>query len=385
MSAVALLGRPLLIFAVRLAVVLPVGALLVWGRVRGPLGVRVAQRLSLIASAQALTVVAMFLGVNDNFEFYTSWQDLLGSPPPPATITTASAAVPFVEPSGRRGLVQAARSERTDDGGQLLTLTVHGAASDITAPVLVHLPAGYDASKRRYPVVELLTAWRGTPAVWTRRFHIVDEMLAAERRGTLGPVILVIPTLNVALPRDVECTDVPHGPRALTWLTTDVHALVMSAYRALPARQSWGVMGLSTGAYCAVKMLLARPSLYASAVALAGYFEAIRDSTTGDLWGGSRAFRDLNSPYWLVTHRPVPRSDLLAFASRQDATSYPSLQRFLQVAHAPLQVSTLIAPRGGHNLTSIAVDLPEVLDWIGARLTPGRSSLPGAALALRPQ
>lgn len=144
-------------------------------------------------------------------------------------------------------------------------------------------------------------------------------------------------------------------------------------------------MGLSTGGYCAVKMLLARPSLYASAVALAGYFEAIRDSTTGDLWGGSRAFRDLNSPYWLVTHRPVPRWDLLAFASRQDATSYPSLQRFLQVAHAPLQVSTHIAPRGGHNLTSIAADLPEVLDWIGARLTPGRSSLPGAALALRAQ
>ena len=174
-------------------------------------------------------------------------------------------------------------------------------------------------------------------------------MLAAERRGTLGPVIRVIPTLNVALPRDVECTDVHHGPRALTWLTTDVHALVMSTYRALPARQSWGVMGLSTGGYCAVKMLLARPSLYASAVvALAGYFEAIRDSTTGDLWGGSRVFRDLSSLYWLVTHRPVPRSDLLAFASRQDATSYPSLQRFLRSptrrcrcrASSPLAVDT---------------------------------------------
>ena len=107
----------------------------------------------------------MFLGVNDQFEFYTSWQDLLGNPPPPAAITTASAAVPFVEPGGRRGLVQSARSERTDDGGQLLTLTVHGDASDITAPVLVHLPAGYDASRRRYPVVELLTAWPDTPAV----------------------------------------------------------------------------------------------------------------------------------------------------------------------------------------------------------------------------
>lgn len=60
MSALALPSRPLLICAVLLAVILPVGALLVWGRVRGALGVRVAQRLSLIASAQALAVVAMF-------------------------------------------------------------------------------------------------------------------------------------------------------------------------------------------------------------------------------------------------------------------------------------------------------------------------------------
>jgi hypothetical protein len=77
-------------------------------------------------------------------------------------------------------------------------------------------------------------------------------------------------------------------------------------------------------------MLLHQPQWYGSAVSLGGYFDAVRDSTTGDLWGGSPALRDANSPLWLVTHCPPPAVDLLVFASKQDNQSYASTKQFLQ-------------------------------------------------------
>jgi len=359
-----------------MALGLPVLALLTWHRIRGPAPVRVAQRLSLFALAQACAVVVGFLTINNQYVFYTSWQDLLGTPPPIGRIVAPGIAGTFRSRNGG-GVVKPHSTQITADGGQLIAETVHGNKSGVTASVLVHLPAGYGSSKRTYPVVELISGWRGLPESWIGNFHIFDAMRAAGLRGTLGAVIVVIPTLNVALPRDVECTNVPGGPQAETWLTTDIHDLVLSQYRATPGPRSWGVMGYSTGGYCAAKMLLRRPQWYGAAVSLGGYFDAIRDSTTGDLWGGSQTRRNANSPYWLVTHRPVPAADLLIFASKQDAGAYPSTIRFLSVARAPLRIFTLIVPTGGHNTKALSLALPQVLDWLGGKLADGRTSSAG--------
>lgn len=361
-----LTSTALLLLAAALALGAPFLVLAVWSRVPGPRAARAAQRAGAVSVAQLLAVALVFVGVNDRFQFYTSWQDLLGTARTVAPITATGGLVA----DGPTGAVTVYRgtSRTSSDGGRLVIETVRGDRSGITAQVLVHLPAGYDTSHRSYPVVELLTGWHGTPFLWLRNLHVLEAMKAAESAGTMGDVITVIPTVNVGRGRDLECTDVPRGPRAETWLADDMRNFVFSQYRALTSARGWALMGYSTGGYCAAKLVLHHPSWYATALSLSGYFEAIRDGTTGDLWGGSRQLRDENSPLWLVTHRPVPAVDLLVFTSRQDASSYPSTARFLRAAHAPMQTFALVERSGGHNFNGLRLALPEVLSWLGGHL-----------------
>jgi enterochelin esterase-like enzyme len=371
---VALTSGATLLVAVVLAVGAPLAALLAWNRVHGPRPVRAAQRLGLVAVAQACAVLVAFVAVNDQYVFFTSVQDLVGAPPPPPPLVATGGR----SLTGPSGLVAVYRGtdQRSPDGGQLLTETVHGARSGITAQVVVHLPLEYARQPhRRFPVVELLAGWHGHPQTWMRGIHIVEDMRHLEEAGAFQPVILVIPTVDVALPRDAECTDIPHGPQAETWLSVDVRDLVLSQFRALPTRSSWAVMGYSSGGYCAAKLLLRHPRWYGTAAVLSGYFDAIRDGTTGDLWGGSLAYRHRNSPRWLLAHEPVPAADLLVFSSKQDGDSWPSTGQFLQRVRPPLQTFSIIETRGGHNLKALRAALPEVLVWLSGHLS-GESTLP---------
>ncbi|MGB8649295.1 MAG: alpha/beta hydrolase-fold protein [Mycobacteriales bacterium] len=343
-----------------LALGLPVGAVLLWSRVRGPRPVRVAQRLGMVGLAQACAVLLVFVVVNDQYVFFASWQDLLGTPAPVGQIVaTGPAAHAAVRPA------------HAADGGRLVEHVIRGTRSGVTGEILVHLPQEYGSpawAHRSFPVLELLSGWHSRPESLLGGLHLLDGMRKAESTGALQPVITVLPMINVALPRDTECTDVPGGPRVETWLTTDVRHYVATHFRALMTPHSWSIGGYSTGGYCAVKLALHHPDWYPSAVSLAGYFYAVRDSTTGDLWGGSRTLREHNSPLWLVTHRTPPAVDVLVFASRQDSDSWRSTEQFLRVARPPLRTFGLLVQRGGHNYKTLRLALPEMLAWMSAHV-----------------
>ena len=349
-----LTSRTTLWVLVALTVALPLAVLLGWPRVRGPRPVRAGQRLALVALCQGVAVLLCFVAVNDHYVFFASWQDLLGKPvtPPP--------------------VVEAGGSRTTADGGRLLEIhSFTGPASGITAPVLVVLPPQYDQpayAHRRFPVVELLPGWHAYPTSWINQLHLIDDLKALESQQAVQPFIAVLPTLNVALPRDTECTDVPGGPQAETWLATDVRRLVLDRFRALPGPASWGAMGYSTGGYCAAKLALRHPQAFGSAVVISGYFEAVRDSTTGDLWGGSPARRQANDLLWRVRHLPNPPVHVLVFASKEDRDSYRSSARFLRDARPPLRTASVLVPKGGHNLKVVRLALPQLLRWLSSHL-----------------
>lgn len=373
---VGLTGRTLLLVAGILTVACPILACLLWSRLRGPFVVRVAQRLMLFGGGQALAVFLVLLLVNNSYNFYTSWTDLLGSAPP-APVIAAGQGRTTVGPQG--AVTTAGRSvQRTSNGGELVTALVYGGRSGVTGQVLVLLPPGYEGESRRYPVLELLAGWRGGPQSWIHALHVLDPLQRAMSQGQLPPTIVVLPASNIAMPRDVECTDVPHGPQAETWLTTDIRDLVLSQYRARSDAGSWAVMGFSTGGYCAAKFALHFPHEYGAAVVISGYFNALRDATTQDLWGGSPARRNENSPLWLVTHRPPSPVTILAFASRQDAESYPTTLQFQRAARPPLRVTSAFVSRGGHNLRAIIRALPEMFVWVGHFFALRSPVAPGA-------
>ena len=173
---------------------------------------------------------------------------------------------------------------------------------------------------------------------------------------------------NVALPRDTECTDVPGSTQAFSWLAQDVPTLVSEHFRALMQPASWGAVGYSTGGYCAAKLALLRPQQFRVAAVLSGYFNALKDHTTGDLWGGSTDRRHDNDLLWLARHGVHPGAYVLAYTSRQDRDSYAATTQFLAAAKLPTRTYSLIAARGGHNYKGVVSAFPDVLIWVTQHL-----------------
>ena len=233
------------------------------------------------------------------------------------------------------------------------------------------LPPGYDTAAEathRYPVVVFLPGYPGTPTTWLHALQLQQVLDAEEAAKRVPALIAVLPTMNVAAPRDTECTNVPNGPQASTWLGTDVPQVLSRQTRALPPGADWAVTGYSTGGFCTAKMLLTHTESYRTGAVLSGYFTAGTDITTGDLFGGSEQVRQQNDPLWLVSHRPTPPSNLLTVWSAQDPETAGPTQAFLKAVRPPLKVEELRLARGGHNTQVWLGVLPQVLDWIGAHL-----------------
>lgn len=351
-----ILSSEFLVLLAVLAAGLPLLALRLWNRLPGPTAVRVTGRLGLVLTAQFCAVALLGAYVNDQYAFYVSWQDLLGTPAATAVIT------PYVPGTLSKASVST---------GQALTLVVHGKASGLTEPVTIYLPPGYnDAANahRTYPVVEFLAGWHGGPESWRRALHLPEALQREAAAGRIQPFIGIAPTTDVDLPRDIECTDLPGVMRAETWLTSDLRTYVTTTFRASTDGRSWGLLGYSTGAYCAMKFVLHHPTWYPNAVLMSGYYRAIRDQTTGDLWKHNDPLKHHNDPMWLLQHGNHPDANLLVFTSKQDKESYPPSVRLLQAMAPPTRTSALIEPTGGHNLRGLEIALPQMLDWLSRRL-----------------
>ena len=369
-----ILSARLLTFLAVAAFSLPALSLLLWTRVRGAVTLRAAQRVGLVVTSQVLAVALAAAYVNDQYAFYVSWHDLLGKPTAPGSIVATSP----LTMTGRDGAELAAGAS-AGSGVHAVHVTVRGARSGLIEPVTIYLPVGYGDPRNagvQYPVVEFLAGWHGGPESWRRALHLPATLNAEQAAGRVQPFIAVVPTTDVALPRDVECADLPGVIRAETWLTSDLRSFVTRTFRASYNGYSWGLVGYSTGAYCAAKFVLHHPTWYRSAVLMSGYYSAIRDRTTGDLWGGRHtALSHRNDPMWMLEHGNHPAVDLLAFSNTQDRESYSTTLRLLQVAVPPTRTYRLIAPTGGHNLRELSAALPQLLDWLSDHLRSAQQAI----------
>jgi enterochelin esterase-like enzyme len=311
---------------------------------------RAAPVVVLAVVAQVLAVGAVAMAVNDSYGFYTSWSDVFGRASSGATIQTG-------------GLVAAGQ-------GRVQVLTVHAHVGGPNDRVLVWTPPQYDAPAYRdkpLPVVLFIPGQPNSPDGAFRHFDFGAIATHAIASGKVPPFVAVFPTLMIAPPRDTECTDVPGGPQAETWLEHDVPAFVTSHFRVQPPGPGWSVMGWSTGGFCAAKLLTTHPDHYSSAVSFGGYYQPLQDRTTGNLFAGRRMLEDHNSPMWLYrqdqSHGGLGNARWLLVAGRQDTETWPQTRAMLAVAGNDPSVSHLIFPRGGHNYRNYRGYLPDVLAW----------------------
>lgn len=353
-----LTGQPVFVLSVVLAVALPVLIGILWSRRSAskssgpPFVLVVAGRIGVILLAQLLAMTSIFLYVNNQYGFYSSWTDLFGlsgEAPPPIQVDNAG-------PGAGTGTSKGA--------GSVEVMTVHS-TSGVTADTLVWLPPGYKASgKTKYPVVMFLPGQPSQPQHLYTEYDFTNVASQAITSGKVKPFVAVFPPIMIAPPRDTECVDVPNGPQAETWLTTDVPNALQAKYRVEPLGKQWSLLGWSTGALCVAKLLLKYPTSFSAAVSFGGQFDTYLDNTTGDLFGGNAQLRNENSPMWLYSQHGMRGAKLLMIAGKQDIWAGKATDQMAAATHGDPNVTLISFPTGGHNYRNYKAYLAPALEWL---------------------
>lgn len=390
----SLSGTPLLWTLGLFTVGLPLLALWLWSRVPGRRGLVLGSRLVLVVASQLAAVLLVGAALNDYAFFYGTWGDLWSSvgqtlggggytvtpvtyrsggntaAPAPAGITQVSFQPGYRNPAGWRKT------------GRLETVQIRGNVSQLSNQAYVYLPAQYFQPRYRhtaFPGVEMLSGYPSTDRMLVQRLAMQRKLQYEINHHLAKPMVLVMMRPTTTFPRDTECTDVPGGPQVETYYAQDVPRAIAGHYRVAPT--GWGFAGASTGGYCATKITMAYPAVFRAGVSLSGYYQALQDYTTGDLWGGSSVLRNLNSPEWRLAHQPAPPVSLLITSSRDERGpyGYQDTQRFLSLVRPPMRVSTIITSHGAHAFSTWAPEIPAALHWLSARLyapQPGPAARP---------
>jgi hypothetical protein len=379
----SLLGWPLLAVLAVLAIGLPVATALLWARIRRPAWARTVARVGLLLGCQVAAVLLVAAGINDYGYFYGSWAEVVEAVPQNVGITPAHTGTAS-RVAARTGTnpASAGRITTTSDPtfsapsqwahkGRLEAVTLTGATSRLSSHGFIYFPPQYFQrayARDRFPGVEVLTGYPGDAGnlAFQLRYENVLRSDMAQHRAR--PMVLVMLRSSVTYPRDAECTDIPAGPQALTYFAQDVPSQVSLRYRVHAV--GWGAIGTSTGGYCAAKIAMTHPSVFFAAASLSGYYNALHDNTTGNLWGHSVVVRHLNNLQWRLRHLPAPPVSLLVTTGSDEygPEGKTDTARFVHLAKPPLTVDEIVLPHGGHNFTSWKAELPACISWLSARL-----------------
>jgi enterochelin esterase-like enzyme len=392
----------------------------IWPRVSRRRTTHLAARLGLIAGSQALAVVALLAVLNGYFLFFGSWSVLVntGGVAPQVTRSFAAAASskPVVVTGADLGPVpgSGSRLPRTASGqlafkpphfyrknhinvayaigqgqkrqralravGEVLEITIRGEHTGISsANDFVYLPPQYFQAAyahARFPVVLALTGYPNDTWSIVKFLGLPATAASLTASKRIAPAVYVMMNVSPALPRDTECTNVPAGLQVESFFAQDVPAAIEHAFRVQSSRTGWAVLGYSTGGYCAAKLAMMYPYQFSAAISLSGYYNAILDRTTGNLYGGSVAYRNENDLDWRLKHLPAPPVSVLVTSTLVGEAAYPGTLAFLRLIRLPMRGYSLILQQGGHNYNTWGRELPQALQWLNHRLSAAQPLAP---------
>ncbi|MFJ9907332.1 alpha/beta hydrolase [Streptomyces sp. NPDC101152] len=333
-----------------------IGTIALWTRIRGPRPVRWLAHAVMIGLCQLTAIGVVATWINNSYGLYASWDDLMGT-------THNANAIAMPGPP-----VQRAKFNHSTKGGVLDTY-FHGRKSALSGQVLVWTPPQYDNPAyrhKRFPVVMLLHGVPGSPQSWLEHGGMPGAYSDLLNQNKAHPFILVMPVVNPGSV-DTDCTDLPNR-KVATWMSVDVPDLISHKFRTLRGPSGWGLMGFSTGGFCAARLPLQYPKVFGAGAALDP------DPLTGDKSVLTNpTVRRVNSPTYLVRHTKAHVSLFLA-TSREDRASPVSYITQFQAAAAnsPVTVRTLFLPTGGHNYNTWSAEYPPAFAWLSQWLSAPR-------------
>ncbi|NGO10232.1 esterase [Streptomyces sp. HC44] len=365
----------MLALTVLCAVLLFVGTVWFWPRLARRNWRAVSGRISLLLATQVLIFASVGLAANQAFGFYASWADLFGQESGQGVVvdhdTGENSGGPLQVVDTQQ--VNVAGGARPQVGGQIQKVDIVGRRTHIATPAYVYLPPEYFQPQyrtRSFPAATVLTGYPGTAEALIKGLHYPQTAHGLARTGTAQPMILVMMRPTVAPPRDTECVDIPGGPQTETFFAKDLPEAVSAHYRVGKKPGSWGIIGDSTGGYCALKLAIHHPETYAAGAGLSPYYRAPIDPTTGDLFQGDKELRKSADLMWYLKHRPAPDTSLLVSSSKHGEKNYKETLRFIDLVKAkqPTRISSIILDSGGHNFNTWRREIPAALQWISGRL-----------------
>lgn len=317
-----------------------------------------AVRIGAGALALLLATVGGMAVVNDYYGYYQSWGQL------------------NADFSGNYGQFTAtAIGGRTDPKltGKVLTVRLPGARSGITRTGYVYLPPQYFQPAyrhTRFPVVELL---HGTPSYavsWLVHMHanLVADQLISKR--LMGPMVLVMPQTFLGTNYQ-ECLNSAHG-QDMTYLTTDVRHDVQTRFRVSRAPSEWGLLGVSSGGYCAANLGLQHRRMFGSVAIMSGYFRP-QDGPAAQVLGYNPQAEAANNPLLLARKLTAGVSPLPSFwlsAGTADRGDIEGADAFVAALHGVERATLLREPGGMHNFYAFGAAFERALPWTWTQLAP---------------
>jgi len=363
-----------------LAVVCFAATVWLWPRLSGRNWLALLGRVGMLLASQLLTLAAIGLVANNWGGFYSSWGDLLGTDQGGQVSITNGAGISVLSTKP----VPLMLSNASGGGGTIQQVTINGATTRMSEPAYVYLPPQYNQpayANKTFPVILVFTGYPGTAENLITRMKYPTVAAQAIYQKQLQPTVMVLMRPSVAMPRDTECVNVPGGPQAETFFDKDLHQAMASRYRVATSGAGWGVIGDSTGGYCALKLSMRDPSAFSAAASLSGYYKAAEDDTTGNLFGGSQELRNQNNLMWRLKNMPPPPVSVLVASSKQGEYDYRATEQFIAAVKGPMTVSSLILPSGGHNFETWNRETPLALRWLGSHLQVPGGPAAGAGAA----
>jgi predicted esterase len=341
---------------------------LFWKKLFRPGLVNLVCRIFLLALCQLLIVSTVGITINRSNGFYSSWSDLFGISTNYAKDAKTASFVKIPDSTLIRSSQVAAAGQR------IIKDIVHGENSGISNVVYIILPKNVadslalnqpiDMSKTK--IVELLVGYPSIPENWLRSLNITKALARAETDNPGNSIIGVIPAVNVAGSTDLECMNFPDGGvQAETWLTSDLHAYVNKRLGIPPIR--WGLMGVSTGGWCAAMLSLKHEDMYYGAVSIAGYYRPLLDSGTRK---SVKAQLEASYAFPKLENQMTSTTNMLLITSAKDYFSYAETKLFREQQQKNINYQYIELAEGGHNARVWISQLGVALQWLHNHYLP---------------
>ncbi len=359
------------------------GGLMWWMAVAKQLVFRVLAACLAFIPAMAFGVAA----VNKYYDYYQNWNsaiaDFTGQSNQAAEVPTTDAGKGVKFSSFLGSAIDQAVAAQF---GYTVHLDAPGRISHITRSVYVYLPPQYfQPSYRnyRFPAIELLHGFPGTPEDWITVVGVTAMMQQLISSGQVKPAVLVMPDANGGRAISLQCLNQFHGPQDATYLAEDLPQYIAQKLRVQPPGPAWGIAGYSEGGFCAANLGLKYGNVFGFAGVLSGYFQPSNNQLGNpprpvNPFGGSVKLRRENTPDDLILSLPpgtkIPQFWLgVGSGDHSDDRNAQIFEQLLQTRQPGVVLK--VVPGGGHTMFTWRALMPPLLEWMTPQLAGEVSAL----------